>query len=137
MENAYDLRVRYPTSSLSCSQVTIGSVFPTLWSNFDALVADGRIMSTDEVWRELEDRMTPELEDWLSEHKSLFPPTSPQEAEVVRHIVVNRHFQQIIEEKKIRKGGKNADLYIIAAARVRNATVVTQEKGSEGGAKIP
>ena len=113
------------------------SVFPSLWSNFDALVSDGRILSTDEVRRELEDRLTPDLETWLSANIQLFPPTSTSEARFIRNLVRDRHFQQIVEDKKIRYGGKNADLYVVAKASVLDATVVTQEKGSSHGARIP
>lgn len=47
------------------------------------------------------------------------------------------HFLQIIERKKLLKGGLNADPFIIARAHVIGAAVVTLEGEPPNGAKIP
>ena len=48
-----------------------------------------------------------------------------------------QHFQQNIEQKKMLKGGNNADPFVIARAAVAGATVVTMEQKKQGAAKIP
>lgn len=47
------------------------------------------------------------------------------------------HFQQNIERQKILKGGKNADPFLIARAKILNIPVVTMEKYKEHAVKIP
>ena len=47
------------------------------------------------------------------------------------------HFLQIIEQRKLLKGGLNADPFIIARAKAIGGTVVTLEGEPPKGAKIP
>lgn len=111
--------------------------FPTLWGNFDGLVENGLITSTREVYREIEDDREQSLRDWASENKEIFPTPTAAEARFVSRIFAIRHFQQVIEQKKLYKGGKNADPFVIARAAVLDATVVTMESEPRNGAKIP
>ncbi len=111
--------------------------FPTLWRLFDELIEDGKITSTKEVAREIEDDRVSEMRELAKVHKELFPVPTSLEADFVVEILSISHFQQIIEKKKILKGGKNADLFIIAGAKLVGATVVTQEKEKKNAAKIP
>lgn len=111
--------------------------FPTLWANFDALVADGSITSTRETFREIEDDRVAALREWAAKHRELFPVPTPEEAAFVARIFAVRHFQQVIETKKLYKGGKNADPFIIARAAVTGRTVVTMESEPPNGARIP
>lgn len=85
------------------------SVFMTLWQSFDEMVADGKILSTREVQRELGDYPHEEMHSWIADNKSLFPAPTPEEAAFVARIFQVRHFQQNIEGKKLLKGGKVAD----------------------------
>ena len=111
--------------------------FPSLWERFDNLVANGHIVSTREVSREIEDGATEDLRDWAIHHQGLFTvPTAAEGALVVRIYAVP-HFQQNIEQQKILKGGKNADAFVIAKAGVEHGTVVTMELLKPNAAKIP
>lgn len=111
--------------------------FPTLWDRFDGLVADGRIVSTREVYREAEDSALENLREWAAGQQSVFHiPTAPEGAFVGRIYAV-RHFQQNIEQKKLLKGGRNADPFVIAKAATEGRCVVTMEQFKENGAKIP
>lgn len=47
------------------------------------------------------------------------------------------HFQQLVEKKKILKGGPVADPFVIAKAKVEGAILVTEEAFKENAAKIP
>jgi hypothetical protein len=111
--------------------------FPTLWANFDALIADGSITSTREAFREIEDDRVAALREWAATHRELFPAPTADEAAFVARIFAVRRFQQVIEQKKLYKGGKNADPFIIARAAVTEGSVVTMESEPKNGAKIP
>ncbi len=90
------------------------SRFPTLWAQFDALVEEGRILSTREALREIEDGASDECREWAARNSGLFAsPTAAEGAFVVRIFSVP-HFQQNIEQRKILRGGKNADPFVIA-----------------------
>lgn len=111
--------------------------FPSLWERFNALIDEAQITSTREAYRECEDDRSKALREWIVDHRDLFPaPTAAEGAFVVRIFAV-RHFQQVIEQKKLLKGGKNADPFIVARAAVHDGTVVTMEGRPRNGAKIP
>ena len=48
-----------------------------------------------------------------------------------------RHFQQLIDKRKILSGGYVADPFVVAKAMVQNRIVLTREKFKENAAKIP
>jgi hypothetical protein len=61
------------------------SRFPSLWERFDDLVANGHVVSTREVSREIEDGATEDLRDWAADHQDLFSvPTAAEGALVAR-----------------------------------------------------
>ena len=111
--------------------------FPTLWKQFDKLVADGRLVSTREVLREIADGPIESLTAWTWDNESLFPMPNAQEGAFVAKIYAIPHFQQNIEQQKILKGGKNADAFVIAKAAVTKRTVVTMETLRPDAARIP
>lgn len=111
--------------------------FPTLWKQFNQLVANGQITSTREVMRELEVQGNETLQDWLNTTKELFPAPTANEAQFVTEIYAMTHFQQNIERKKLLKGGNVADSFVIARAKILSATVVTLERERPNSAKIP
>lgn len=80
--------------------------FPTLWKNFDGLVASGRVTSTREAFRELED-FGGDSFTWAKEHEHIFAvPDAAEGAQVVR-IYAIEHFQANMEKQKLLKGGRN------------------------------
>lgn len=111
--------------------------FPTLWKNFDQLVSSGDIVSTKEVLREIEDSSDATLREWAKQNKDLFPIPSAKEAIFVGEIYKVSHFQQNLEQRKLLKGGHNADPFVIAKAAEENKCVVSMEKLKPNGAKIP
>ncbi len=111
--------------------------FPTLWEQFDELIENGEITSTREVSREIEGDRVAALRDWAAVQRDLFPAPNAAEASFVGQIFRVPHFLQIIERKKLLKGGLNADPFIIARAHAIGATVVTLEGEPPNGAKIP
>ena len=111
--------------------------FPTLWKNFDKMVESGSITSTREVAREIKDDREKRLREWALVHKGLFPTPSEDEGVFVSQIFAVKHFQQLIGHRTLLKGGRNADPFVIAHAKVLEGTVVTMEGEPKNGAKIP
>lgn len=112
------------------------STFITLWENFDALIENGEIISTREVFREIEGQ-DDDLLTWAKNHKQIFATPTPQEGEFVAGVYAVAHFQSNIEQQKILKGGKNADPFVVAKAAVEGLHVVTLEKLKPNAAKVP
>jgi hypothetical protein len=113
------------------------NTFRGLWEHFDALVADGRIVSTREALREIEDGAPENLLEWAKQHVDLFATPTAAEGAFVARIYSVPHFQQNIEQQKLLKGGKNADPFVIAKAAVEDRAVVTMEQFKLNAAKIP
>ena len=111
--------------------------FPSLWTRFDTIVAEGRLLSTREVLREIEDGPIESLRDWAASNHDLFATPTAAEGAFVANVYGVPHFQQNIEQQKILKGGRNADPFVIARAAVSEATVVTMELLRPHAAKIP
>jgi Domain of unknown function (DUF4411) len=111
--------------------------FPTLWGHFDQLVADGRLVSTREAFREIEDGPIESLIEWAKANRSLFAMPTPEEGAFVARIYGVSRFQQNIEQKKLLRGGKVADPFVIARAARENRTVVTVEVMKPNAVKIP
>lgn len=111
--------------------------FPTLWKLFDKIVADGALVSTREVLREIDDGPIERLRAWAWDNEELFSTPTKEEGAFVARIYSVAHFQQNIEQQKILKGGKNADAFVIAKAAVDKKTVVTMELLRPDAARIP
>lgn len=110
--------------------------FRTLWERFDAMVAARQFTSTREVMRELEEQSDSSTK-WAEENVELFATPIAEEGRFVANIYAVTHFQQNIELKKILKGGKNADPFVIARAAAVKGTVLTMEQLKPNAAKIP
>ena len=112
--------------------------FPSFWEQFDSAVEDGRIMSTREVFKELE-RVEDAALAWARKHKgNVFPEPRAEEMEFVARIFSDQpSFQQLVKQKKRLEGGSCADPFVIAKARAEDRVVVTTEKGRSGGTRIP
>lgn len=111
--------------------------FPSLWERFDGLVGDGRIISTREVRRECLDGPVEALRDWADGLDDFFHTPGAAEGAFVAQIYAVPHFQQNIEQRKLLKGGRNADPFVIAKAGTEERGVVTMEEFKPNGAKIP
>jgi hypothetical protein len=112
--------------------------FPSFWQNLDQAVADGEVLSVREVLNELKGRGNkPHLDDWIKANGHIFQPPSSREAKFVRRIFEVAHFRQLVSERARLKGTPVADPFVIAAAKVRSGTVVTEETHKPHAARIP
>ena len=116
------------------------NVFRSLWVKLDRLVEKSMILSTREVWNELErGDFAQHLRAWLETkgHDRIFTTPTPEELQFVRDIFSIRHFQSVIENKKLLRGIPVADPFVVACAKARKGTVVTEEKYKPNASKIP
>jgi len=124
----------FDTSSLRSLQHFYPSVFKSIWDQLDALAEQGQLISTREVFNELERQaVSEEVLHWAKARKHLFvTPTNP-ELKFVADIFKIKHFQGLIGAQQRLKGTPVADPFVIACARVNHATVVTEEGWQHGG----
>jgi hypothetical protein len=111
--------------------------FVSLWKQFDQLVADGKITSTREAFRELQDGVPGADTEWAKDNAALFTSPDVKEAAFVAKIYSVSHFQSNIEKQKLIRGGRNADAFIVARAFAIGGTVVTMERLKPNAVKIP
>ncbi len=110
--------------------------FVSLWSAFDAMTNNGEFTSTREALRELEDAGGDSL-DWANKNATLFTVPHATEGAFVAGIYAIEHFQANIERKKLLRGGRNADPFLIARVHATGGTLVTMEQLKPNAAKIP
>lgn len=112
--------------------------FPTLWRHFEGLARAGRAIAVREVRAELLDGPAEgNVREWAAQFPEFFTTPTTSEASFLTRIYSVPQFQQNIEQRKLLMGGKNADAFVIAKAKAVDGTVVTLEKRSQTGVKIP
>ncbi len=112
--------------------------FPTFWSNLNAHVRDGHVISVREVKKELSrggDRS--HLEKWINDNRAIFLTPSKGEMDFVAQIFAVPRFLELVRSKQILKGMPVADPFVIAAAKARGGCVVTEETEKPNSARIP
>ena len=103
-------------------------IFPSLWRNVEDLVANGELYIPKEVINEL----TVKYDDpasWVKTQQSKIKPLSDEQQSGI-----NDAYAKLVNQWPNKSEG--ADLWVISAAKVLEATVVTQEK-PPGKDKIP
>jgi hypothetical protein len=128
----------FDTSSLSKLKHFFPGVFKSVWTGLDALVLSGHLISTREVWNEIErGDVDAHTNNWLKLRKQIFTTPTGPELQFVAQIFQTPHFQALIGEKQRLMGTPVADPFVIACAKVRGGTVVTEERLKPQAAKIP
>ncbi len=128
----------FDTSSLSALKHFYPVIFKSIWTGLDDLVQQQKLISTREVWNEME-RGNPDqhTNEWLKSRKEIFTTPSAAELQFVAQIFQIPHFQGLIGQKQRLTGAPVADPFVIACAKVKNGTVVTEEQFKPEAAKIP
>lgn len=108
-------------------------VFPTLWTKLDELITAGEIISSEEVYFELE-RKSDDLHDWIKSRKQMLVPLD--ESIQVRASALLTEYPRLVDTLR---GRSKADPFVIATAMERNAVVVTGEiiSGNPDKPRIP
>jgi hypothetical protein len=127
----------FDTNSLSELNAYYPDIFKAFWNKFDVLVAAQTVISTREVRPELEASGKENIMKWAKANSGIFTmPTAPELAFVGQILAIPK-FQALIGQKAILRGTPVADPFLIACARVKGGTVVSQEKLKPNAAKIP
>ncbi len=96
-------------------------VFPKLWSGVEQLISTGRLIASAQVRQELE-RREDELLAWARQQEGLFQPLDEEVQLAVQEVM--GQFPGLVD---IQRQRSTADPFVIALAKVRQATVLTQE----------
>ncbi len=111
--------------------------FPSLWGQFDELIANQRIISVKEVSREL-DGQDDLLANWINDNKQIFQEPTQNEMIFIGSIFQVSHFQGLVRKQERLQGKPVADPFVIAKANlVQDGCVVTTEKYKENASQIP
>lgn len=128
----------FDTSSLIKLKHFYPNIFESIWKGLGNMVASNNLISTREVWRELEGQdQGRHVNQWVKDNKSIFTTPQPEELNFVAEIFRVRHFHTLIGDQQRLKGTPVADPFVIACAKVNNGTVVTEEVIKPNAAKIP
>ncbi len=107
-------------------------VFPSFWQKMDQFIEHGLVISSEEVYTEIE-RKDDELFEWVKARRSMFVELTDDVQDAVTNIMAT--FPQLVDA---RSGKSFADPFVIATAMVNRATVVSGEDyGTEKRPKIP
>ncbi|HNX31163.1 MAG TPA: DUF4411 family protein [Holophaga sp.] len=118
----------FDTSSIRSLQHFYPKIFKSIWDGLDALVGQENLVSTREVFNELERQaISKDVQQWVKDNKSLFSVPSSSELQFVASIFQIKHFQTLIGTQQRLKGMPVADPFVIACAKQNKGTVVTEE----------
>lgn len=118
----------FDTSSIRSLQHFYPRVFKSIWDGLGDLVSQQRLISTREVFNELERQaVSAEVLKWAKDNKGLFTMPSAAELQFVATIFQIKHFQALIGVQQRLKGTPVADPFVIACAKINKGTVVTEE----------
>lgn len=109
-------------------------MFPTLWCKVDALIDDGRLISSEEVLLELERKEGDALHKWAKEREHIFLPLDTTIQACASQIM--NDYPRLVDG---RTGKSYADPWVIATASANDHVVVTGEQatGKPDRPKIP
>lgn len=128
----------FDTNSLSKLKHYYPNVFKSIWTGLDGLVASGDLISTREVWNELQlGAPNPHVQAWLAANKHIFQVPQAIELQAVAKILAIPHFQALIGTQQQLNGTPVADPFVVALAGACGGTVVTEEVLKPNAAKIP
>lgn len=106
--------------------------FPDIWEKFGDLIRQGRIFAPDEVRAEL-DKRSKDVVAWLDQFDGFFLPTDEAILQAVTEVLAD--FPKLVMERKVAYA---ADPFVVSAARMNGAMVLTEEGfGSAGKPRIP
>ena len=127
----------FDTSSLRSLQHFYRSVFNTIWDGLDVLIQQKTLISTREVWNELERQsVSSEVLAWAKQNKQIFTTPNAAELQFVAQIFRIAHFQSLIGEQQRLKGMPVADPFVIACAKIKSGIVVTEEGWMRSGTTL-
>ena len=118
----------FDTASLSSLKHYFPNIFKSVWTGLDVLIASGNIISTREVWNELQRGSPhPYTQPWFANNQRIFAVPQADELKFVGKIFAVPHFRALIGTQQQLNGTPVADPFVIALASAKHGTVVTEE----------
>lgn len=129
------------SSIIDLFRVYPSDVFPKLWENIDVLIKQGRIISHEEVLKELS-KKDDDAYKWAKQRKNMFKTITSEQIKIVKNIISK--FPKLVDlNKEI-----DADPWLIALAlekekqkkllpKIEIKIIVTQEKFKPNKVNIP
>lgn len=77
------------------------------------------------------------LKEWTKRNSKIFLPATSEETKIVAAIFQVPHFRQIVSAAAQLKGKPVADPFLVAAAKINNRILITEEQLKPHAAKIP
>ncbi len=128
----------FDTSSLRVLENYYPDRFPTFWERFRSALESGSVRSVREVLNELQRQASKDwLKEWALRNRELFAQPGPEETAFVGKIFEVAHFRALVGERQRLLGQPVADPFLVAAARVLEGCVVTEEILRPNAAGIP
>ena len=114
------------SSMLQAQRAYPMEVFPNVWEQLEKLVEVDRLLSSEEVLRELERKEQDVVHAWAVKHKQMFiAPVESIQREVTK---IMEEFPKLVDE---RTGKSFADPWVVATAiHAGDCAVVTEERQS-------
>lgn len=109
-------------------------VFTSLWERFDEMIKAGEIISSSEVFREIEKR-DDDAKAIAIKYKKIFRKPEIAEQQYIKEIL-NNH-PELIKSKNINNGYPVADPFVIAKAIYHKSILVTSESYKQNAHNIP
>lgn len=97
-------------------------IFKSMITKVDVLIANGECSAVDLVKEEIDAVGTPELRTWAKNHPALFVALDPLVQ--VEAASIEARYPDLMDPKS---PYQSADAYVIALAKVKGGTVVSQE----------
>lgn len=118
----------FDTSSLRSLQHFYPRVFKSIWAGIDNLVKEEKLISTREVYNELDRQAVSEdVATWAKNNKHIFKTPDNIELLFVSKIFEVKHFHSLIGTQQRLQGTPVADPFVVACAYAHKGTVVTEE----------
>jgi hypothetical protein len=95
--------------------------FPPVWDKINDFIAKGKLISSEEVLRELKKKHDSAYQ-WAKGHTNVFLPLDEATQVLVAEIMSNH--KRLVDTRKGRIG---ADPFVIAVAKLKHCTLVTNE----------
>lgn len=128
----------FDTNVFRAMNIITPKTFPTIWKCIDELVSQGKLWSVSEVHRELTKNCpSAHIEDWIKSNHKVFKKPDEKELYIVSEIFKRPQYRGLVKRTNLLKGLPVADPFIVASAKINNASVVTQENHVKNGARIP
>lgn len=116
-----------------------GKRFEEVWRKIEEKIRAGEFISTDECYNELARQFSNKTEQytWFYGHKDMFKKPDDKESIIISQLLLNPKMRETVHQKNILENRPSADIYIVAKAKVLDATVVTNENYKPHSAQLP